>query len=144
MTIPKMPFDWYEDNIEEGLSELVKYLRNNGVNTLCSCEHDGYIQSEYLMDGSLNELHSLLFYYHSENNLPVNYTIELHHAVENGHTHSFVEIKLPELENKDAKIPNAPQRAIEEFKHGMEKRERDDRKKEKEQVLVTGEKEKRS
>jgi hypothetical protein len=38
--------DWYEEKIEPKIRELVKKLRNNGINTFCSCEHEKYIECE--------------------------------------------------------------------------------------------------
>lgn len=45
---------WYEENIEEGVRELVSVLRNNGINTECSCDHQNpmYIQCQYIPDGT--------------------------------------------------------------------------------------------
>ena len=40
------PQDWYEKNIEEPIRELVKLLRNNGINTICSCGHEMYCECE--------------------------------------------------------------------------------------------------
>ena len=34
--------------IEEGVREWVYKLRNHGINTECSCHHDGYIQCQTL------------------------------------------------------------------------------------------------
>ena len=41
--------DWY-DNIEEGVRDIVRALRNNGINTICSCGHDMYVQFESYND----------------------------------------------------------------------------------------------
>jgi hypothetical protein len=35
--------DWYSENIEEPLREIVRALRNAGVNTTNSCGHEMYI-----------------------------------------------------------------------------------------------------
>lgn len=35
--------NWYIQ-VEEGVRDLVRYLRNQGINTTCSCHHDWYIQ----------------------------------------------------------------------------------------------------
>ena len=35
---------WYLDAIEGGLREIVYKLRNNGINTTCSCGHGRWIQ----------------------------------------------------------------------------------------------------
>jgi hypothetical protein len=32
--------------LEEGVRNAVRVLRNNGINTICSCHHEGYIQAE--------------------------------------------------------------------------------------------------
>jgi hypothetical protein len=37
---------WYESNIEEPIREIVKNLRNRGINTFCSCGHGMWIQCE--------------------------------------------------------------------------------------------------
>ena len=37
--------DWY-DRIEPGVREEVQALRNNGINTVSSCEHEWYIQCD--------------------------------------------------------------------------------------------------
>ena len=38
--------NWYSENIEDQLKDIIKYLRNNGVNTECSCGHELYIQCQ--------------------------------------------------------------------------------------------------
>ena len=38
--------NWY-DQIEEPVRGLVKLLRNNGFNTICSCGHEMYVQMEW-------------------------------------------------------------------------------------------------
>lgn len=35
--------DWYA-GIEKGIRQQVWLLRNNGINTTCSCEHEMYIE----------------------------------------------------------------------------------------------------
>lgn len=35
---------WYDNNIEPEVRELVKTLRDRGINTTCSCGHDMYIE----------------------------------------------------------------------------------------------------
>ncbi len=37
--------DFYKE-IESGVRRLVFLLRNNGINTECSCHHEGYIQCQ--------------------------------------------------------------------------------------------------
>lgn len=75
--------DWY-DNIEEPVRELVRHLRNNGINTTCSCGHDMYIQADVIPDGSFKHLHDLLFNYLTENELNVEYDITFRLEVRNG------------------------------------------------------------
>lgn len=96
--------DWYE-NIEPEIRDLVKYLRNNGINTECSCGHDMYIQCQHIIDGSIKELHDLLYVYFAENGSKkegreysddINYEIEVHLTVEDGHVRSSLDIKLGE------------------------------------------------
>ena len=38
--------NWYLETIEEPLRDIVRALRNNGVNTECSCGHEMYIQCQ--------------------------------------------------------------------------------------------------
>jgi predicted oxidoreductase len=40
--------NWYKENIEPGIRDLVRLLRDNGVNTECSCEHKMYIQFQVI------------------------------------------------------------------------------------------------
>jgi len=42
MTDTRYP-DWYTA-LEEGVRDLIFYLRNRGINTTCSCHHEWYIQ----------------------------------------------------------------------------------------------------
>jgi len=50
---------WYEKNIEESIRPLVKLLRNNGINTTCSCGHEMYCECEYY-GGPLENIFNLL------------------------------------------------------------------------------------
>lgn len=36
--------DWYNENIEPEIRAVVKLLRDNGINTECSCGHEMYVQ----------------------------------------------------------------------------------------------------
>ena len=40
------PLSWYDKHIEEPIRLLVKLLRNNGINTTCSCGHEMYVECE--------------------------------------------------------------------------------------------------
>ena len=83
--------DWYDENIEEGISKAVKLLRDNGFNTECSCDHEMYIQCQYLPDGAIHQLHNILF-----NNGYENYTITVIMDVIDGHSYSFLDVKFTE------------------------------------------------
>lgn len=53
--------DWYS-GIEEPLRELVKLLRNNGVNTTSSCGHlpSPYIEIDWFDDRDVTKIYNLL------------------------------------------------------------------------------------
>lgn len=52
--------NWY-NQIEKPIRELVRLLRNNGFNTVCSCGHKKYIQMEwYIGNNDINQLYNLL------------------------------------------------------------------------------------
>jgi hypothetical protein len=93
--------DWYEEAIEEPIRDLVKYLRNSGINTECSCGHDMYIQCQCLVDGQLYGLHNILWNYFSERNLPIDFSIEITHRVVDGKPHSVLNIILKKKHYKD-------------------------------------------
>jgi len=88
--------NWYKKNIESGVRDLVKYLRDNGINTECSCHHDMYIQCQYICDGTIQELHKLLYSYFYERKEPITYTINIIFRVIDGLIYSSLDIKLKE------------------------------------------------
>lgn len=51
--------DWY-DCIEPNIRDTVKLLRNNGINTVCSCHHSMMIEAESYVDGEVTEIANLL------------------------------------------------------------------------------------
>ncbi len=52
--------DWYAQ-IEEPVRGLVRLLRNNGFNTVCSCGHERYVQMEwYGFEEEVRRLYDLL------------------------------------------------------------------------------------
>lgn len=52
---------FYQD-IEPGVREIVRLLRDNGINTTCSCEHEGYIEFELVgLAHEVKAIHDLLF-----------------------------------------------------------------------------------
>ena len=90
--------DWYESHIEEPLRELVRHLRNNGINTECSCAHDTpmYIQCQFLADGPVYEAHKLVWSFLHEHGQKIDFSIKVRHEVHEGHTVvSSMEIELP-------------------------------------------------
>jgi len=88
--------DWYEDNIEEPIRDLVKFLRNNGVNTECSCGHDMYIQCQYIPDGSIQDLIKLLYvyFYDVKGRSHFDFEIAINIKVKEGHQYRTLDIKL--------------------------------------------------
>lgn len=93
--------DWY-DNIEPEVRDLVKYLRNNGINTECSCGHEKYIQCQHVIDGNIKELHNLLYCYFCGNgdSCP-EYEIEVRVQVIRGNVYSSLDIKLPKEKREE-------------------------------------------
>jgi len=82
--------DWYL-NIEEPIREIVKKLRNNGVNTFCSCGHGMWIQCEsYESYNDLNTIYNVLV---GEMNIKNYRAIVFDHIV-NECRHTFIEIQL--------------------------------------------------
>lgn len=86
--------NWYDKNIEKPLQELVKYLRNNGVNTECSCGHELYIQCQYVPDGDVKEIQTLIYNWLCEHNEKINFEIKAEIKVLNGNTYPTLNIKL--------------------------------------------------
>lgn len=86
-------YNWYEDKIEEPLRDLIKYLRNNGINTECSCAHSGNIQCQYFPDGAIYDIHRVLYNWFSERNEKINFTIVVEHKVIDGHQYSTLDIR---------------------------------------------------
>jgi hypothetical protein len=52
--------DWYESNIEPEIREQVKLLRNNGINTICSCGHKMYVDAEVYCDEDVRTVYNVL------------------------------------------------------------------------------------
>jgi len=51
---------WYDETIEEPVRAVVKLLRNNGFNTICSCGHTGVVEMEWYQDYEITKLWDLL------------------------------------------------------------------------------------
>jgi hypothetical protein len=87
--------NWY-DNIEEPVRDLVKYLRNEGINTTCSCGHDMYIEGDIAIDGFAQQLDVALFNYFTEHKIKKFfwYSIDVHIERLEGHIYSSFVVKL--------------------------------------------------
>ena len=85
---------WYKDNIEEPLRDIVRLLRNNGVNTECSCGHELSIQYQYIAEGTTKIIHDLVYSYLFEHGLSLNYTITISVSIKNGFVYSTGDIKF--------------------------------------------------
>lgn len=119
---------WYERAIEKPLRELVHHLRDNGINTECSCAHDTpmYIQCFYAPDGEIREIHQLVWTFLSERKLPINFSIELSHDVRNGHSYSSVRILIPNSNSHLEywkKMRKYHQERVDQLTHDIEKEE---------------------
>lgn len=93
--------DWY-DNIEPGVRDVVKYLRDNGINTECSCEHEMSIQCQFVVDGTIQIIHNLLYnYYEGKYGTcsKVNFEITAKHKVVDGHSYTNLMIYIPDKKN---------------------------------------------
>ena len=89
--------NWYLE-IEEPVREIVKTLRDNGINTVCSCGHEMTIQTDLQLNGQLWDIHKVLFNYLTERGMPVNYDIEVHLVVKDGWLRQyFADISLKEI-----------------------------------------------
>ena len=86
-------FLWYSD-LEPGVRKWIWLLRNWGINTECSCEHEGYIQCQSLDPTTeIDNIRRCLF----EAGL-YNYTITVTHdqmGQSSGDWHQTLEIKSP-------------------------------------------------
>jgi len=52
--------DWYEENIEAGVREVVRLLRDNGINTTQSCHHAMLVEAESYEDNEASKIYNLL------------------------------------------------------------------------------------
>lgn len=70
----------WSEHIEPQIRPWVMMLRNNGINTTCSCGHDMYIEFDILDGSQITQVDYLLY-----NAGARNYEIECHIIRENGH-----------------------------------------------------------
>lgn len=87
---------WYEEHIEDPLKEIVRYLRNRGVNTECSCGHKMWIQCGYFLDGHIKDIHELVWCYLDSKGLDINFEISVIHKVVDSKHYTSLEIALPD------------------------------------------------
>jgi hypothetical protein len=71
----KTDSNWYVENVEEPVRDIVQLLRNEGFNTESSCGHNMEIQCKYFLDEEINRLHKLLYHYLHDKGLPITYEI---------------------------------------------------------------------
>ena len=85
--------NWY-DCIELNIKPIVKLLRDNGFNTECSCEHEMYVQCQFIQDGELKRLDDLLF-----NNGFRDYVIMSEIKRIEGYSYSSIRIEFTEVKS---------------------------------------------
>ena len=84
----------FYDNLEEPIRELVKVLRNNGINTTCSCGHKMSIEADIIPDGQLFIIHKTIFNYLAKQKLPIRYSVDIHLEENNPLSRCFAVIQL--------------------------------------------------
>ena len=84
-------YNWYDERIEKPVREIVKKLRNNGINTTCSCGHDMTIQCEYYDVEEFRRIYDILF----ELNIK-EYQIIVTNRIREGHRNTFMDIMFPD------------------------------------------------
>lgn len=84
-------FDWYSEFIEQPVREIVKNLRDQGINTTCSCGHEMTIQCEYYGNNELSVIYTALVQLGVNNFNTV--VIDL---VKDGYRNTFIMIMLPD------------------------------------------------
>lgn len=82
---------WYEEMIEPGIRSIVKLLRDNGFNTVSSCEHKMQVDIDFLPDGEIQRMHNLLY-----NQGYRDYTLIFKLEVREGHQYPDCLIQLPD------------------------------------------------
>ena len=83
---------WYKNNIEKPVRKIVKNLRNQGINTQCSCGHRLYIQC-----GSIDIFEELRTIYNVLVTMNIDtYQVILYENCIDSHKHTCLEIMLPD------------------------------------------------
>jgi len=65
----------FYDEIEPEIRDIVKALRDSGVNTTCSCGHKMYVDADIIPDGMLFNIHKVLSGYLAEHEMPIQYLV---------------------------------------------------------------------
>ncbi len=89
---------WYERKIEPTVRDVVKLLRNNGINTECSCGHEKYVQCQCVNEGFIERVDGILFV-----NGFRNYRIKLSLIREDGHLRDTMTIHFDNLDEMEKK-----------------------------------------
>ena len=63
--------------LEPEIREIVRTLRDNGVNTTSSCGHKMYVEADIIPDGMLHTIHKTLFNYLVEIGKETKYSITI-------------------------------------------------------------------
>ena len=107
--------DWYEDNIEPEIREVVKTLRNRGVNTTCSCGHGMWVEGD---SGDFNEDERLITITMSEMkfNFDLVFIRTIDDHVNYRRFYLNIEPKVDESQNMGANLANT----IKKLKYGSE------------------------
>lgn len=66
---------WYKTAIEPRIRPIVKLLRDNGINTTCSCEHEMYVDASNDLGGVIDDIDHLLFNDLCRRHKPIDYVI---------------------------------------------------------------------
>ena len=83
-------------NVEEPIRDLVRRLRDRGINTVCSCGHEMYVQADLVIDTQLAIMHRTVYEYLIETgNTEPKYTIDIHMVVVRGIiSQCFAELRI--------------------------------------------------
>ena len=87
----------FYEQLEEPIRELVQRLRDNGINTTCSCGHEMYIQADLSVGGQMKDIHDTVFNWLVEvkRQKLMNYTITTTLNVTNGVLmHCWTEVRI--------------------------------------------------
>ena|ERR1700723_3987571 len=99
--------DWYDINVESGVRDIVRLLRNNGFNTESACHHDMEVVCSYRPEGQIGFLYELLRAHLTNNGEPASFSVSVCFNVENG---SFCETPWVQINlTKRPRFPDGEQ-----------------------------------